>query len=78
MRDALACLTDITVPGTIVALDYTWPTPWKDEARELGDHRSERAPTPQYQTDDDRDAAVARYGEEVACSLCVPATVPAD
>ncbi|MGD9751320.1 MAG: hypothetical protein AB7W59_10020 [Acidimicrobiia bacterium] len=36
-----------------------------------GDSRTARHPTPQYQTDDDRLAAEARHGVDVACAACV-------
>lgn len=36
-----------------------------------GDSRMARHPTPQYQTDDDRRAAEARHGADVACAACV-------
>ncbi len=78
MRDAVSLFNKIDTPGTIVRLDYEWPEPWKDEARALADHRSERFDTPQYERDTDRDAAIARHGETVACSVCVPSDVPVD
>lgn len=36
-----------------------------------GDSRTERFDTPQYQTEDDRLAAEARVGSDVACRACV-------
>ena len=53
-------------PGTIVPLDHEWGEPWKDEARELKDHRTERVDKPQYQKQKDRDVAIARHGEQIA------------
>ena len=78
MRDALEAFATITEPGEIVALDYAWPEPWKDAARALKDHRTPRHDTPQYERDTDREAAVARYGEELACAGCAPGDVPTD
>jgi hypothetical protein len=68
----------ITESGTIVPLDSRWDGEWRADARRLEDHRSERFDTPQYQNDADRDAAVARHGDTVACSVCAPAEVPVD
>lgn len=76
IRDTLACFASIDDPGTIVPLDYEWGEEWKDGARALQDHRTERRATPQYQTADDRAAAVARFGQTLACEVCLPAGVP--
>ena len=76
IRDTLACFKSIDTPGTIVRLDYDWGEDWKEEAQALKDHRTERLDTPQYQTAADREAAVARFGESVACEVCSPADVP--
>jgi hypothetical protein len=78
MRDALALFGSIAEPGQIVPLDYAWPEPWKHEARALKDHRTPRHDTPQYERDADRAAAVARFGEEIACAVCAPGDVPMD
>ena len=75
MRDALALFETMEEPG-IVPLDYRWPAPWKEEARKLVDHRTPRYDTPQYQDEDDRAAAVAAHGAEVACGVCSPGDVP--
>jgi len=77
IRDTLACFKSIDTPGTITPLDYEWGEEWKDGARALEDRRTERLDTPQYQTDADREAAVARFGESLACDRCLPANVPA-
>lgn len=69
-RSALDVATTATEPGHIVPLAHQWPEPWKDEARELVDHRTPRNDTPQYQEDSDRTAAIAAHGEEVACGIC--------
>ena len=61
-RSALEQAQIATEPGTIVPLDHEWGEPWKDGARELKDHRTERFDTPQYQEPADRDAAVAAHG----------------
>jgi hypothetical protein len=76
MRDALALFRTIDAPGTVAPLDYRWPEPWKDDARALNDHRTPRHDVPQYQTEDDQEAAVERFGEAVACTVCAPAEVP--
>jgi len=67
---ALALVHDATEPGTIVALGHSWPGDWKDEARELRDHRTIREPSPQYQNSADREAAIAKHGEDIACIDC--------
>ncbi len=76
MRDALAAFASISEPGTILPLTYSWGTPWKDQARELIDHRTPRHDTPQYQTEQDRLAAVVAHGDSVACGVCEPEAVP--
>jgi hypothetical protein len=77
IRDALDCFTTIDTPGMIVPLDYRWHDPsWRADARCLVDRRSKRHATPQYQSDDDRRAAIERFGESVACQACVPGQVP--
>ena len=76
IRDALSLFESIEQPGTIVPLDYDWGQEWKAAARELVDHRAPRYDTPQYQTSDDRAAAIAGHGEDVACSICEPGMVP--
>ena len=75
-RAALDAAYSIDTPGTIVALPHRWPEPWKDAARHEGDIRTPRYETPQYQSDADRDAAIAAHGEEQACAVCsdVPVT----
>jgi len=77
IRDALQLFSTIDTPGTIVPLDYSWhDDAWRAAARELVDQRTERYDTPQYQSEADRQAAVERFGEEVACEVCAPAQVP--
>lgn len=62
-RAALEAVHSIDEPGTIVPLSQQWPdASWRDEARELRDHRTERRDTPQYQNEADRAAAVAAHG----------------
>lgn len=73
VRAALALAHNATEPGTIVPLGLgldAFDPAWKAEARELIDHRTPREAAPQYQTEDDRTAAIARHGEEAACSVC--------
>ena len=76
MRQALVAFSAINRPGTIVDLGQTWGEKWKAEARRPIDHRSPRYDAPQYQTGDDRRAAVAAHGREAACGVgSVPAAV---
>ena len=74
MRAALATVRDAKQPGEIVELPYRWAhtDDWKDGVMrpqpgggDHGDDRSERLPTPQYQTDED--AALA----DPECATCV-------
>lgn len=67
-RSALERAHAATEPGTILPLDHEWGEPWKDEARELRDHRTERFETPQYQEPADREAAITKHGEAKAIS----------
>ena len=60
----------------IVPLPYEWGEPWKDAARDEGDIRTPRVDTPQYQSDQDRQAAIAAHGDELACAVCAAADVP--
>lgn len=75
MRDALALFETMDRPG-VVDLGYRWPAPWKEEALRPEDHRTPRHDTPQYQNQDDREAAVAAYGAEVACCAGAPRDMP--
>ncbi len=70
VRNALGLAHTAEGPGVIVPLGHEWSEPWKDEARELVDHRAPRNDTPQYQEDADRDAAIAEHGETAACAVC--------
>lgn len=75
MRAALATLRDATEPGEIVELPYRWAETddWKDSVMrprpggggDHGDDRSDRLPTPQYQTEED--AALA----DPECATCI-------
>ncbi len=65
-RSALENIHQATAPGTIIPLDHGWGAPWKDEARQLLDHRTTRFDTPQYQEASDRAAAIAQHGESTA------------
>jgi D-proline reductase (dithiol) PrdB len=69
-RSVLDAAWTITEPGTILPLSPVWPEPWKDEARELIDHRAPRNDVPQYQSEADRVAAMERHGEAAECSIC--------
>lgn len=75
---ALGLLETATASGAITTLDGVWPTPWKSEARILRDSRNERHNTPQYQSNDDRDAAIERHGDAAACEVCAVGTIPVD
>ena len=55
---ALGLLSSTTEPGQILPLPLTWAGDWKGKARGLGDSRSERADTPQYDRPEDEVAAV--------------------
>ena len=76
IRDALTQFEAIETPGTIIPLGYGWDRVWKDEARELIDHRTTRRDTPQYQNEADRLAAMANHGQTVACTVCEPGLIP--
>jgi D-proline reductase (dithiol) PrdB len=77
MRDALRTFETIDEPGTIVPLPYAWGEDWKAAAGgPRGDQRTTRQATPQYQSEDDRAAAVGRFGESLACERCAAADVP--
>lgn len=69
-RQALDLAYSATEPGTIQPLDHQWAEPWKDEARELIDHRTPREETPQYERMADMAAAIEQHGEELACQSC--------
>jgi hypothetical protein len=80
MADTLAAFEAIDEPGTIVDLSYHWADSdeWKDGAMRpfvphpgaaAIDDRVERFPEPQYQTDDDAEAAASTHaGRE--CLVC--------
>ena len=71
MRDTLNAFVDITVPGTIIDLAYSWrdDDSWKDKVMrpqtserpssnsKHNDDRVQRFDTPQYQSTADADAA---------------------
>ena len=75
-RAAVEAIETITTPGTIVPLPFEWGSDWKGAARSEGDIRTPRHDTPQYQSEDDRSAAVAAHGEAVACTVCAPDAIP--
>jgi D-proline reductase (dithiol) PrdB len=56
---ALRLVATATEPGEIVPLPVVWPSPWKQKSRGLGDKRSVRHNTPQWQTPDDELAATS-------------------
>ncbi len=69
-RAALDLAVSASEPGIIVPTEHQWPEPWKDEARELIDHRTPREATPQYERMSDMAAAIEKHGEELACPVC--------
>jgi len=77
LRDVLRAFANIETPGTIVRLPYSWGEDWRRaEPRETGDARTERSDTPVYQSEADRSAALARFGESRACRGCAAQDVP--
>ncbi|MCZ6618657.1 MAG: hypothetical protein O7E57_11040 [Gammaproteobacteria bacterium] len=79
MIDTLSALDTIQVPGTIRTLPYRWADTdeWKDKVMrpnsEKGQHaddRVERSPDPQYQLEDDRQAAELNLAKN-GCSDCI-------
>ncbi len=74
----------IDEPGTIVDLGVSWGNDdWRADPLRTGprtagkgssgssDARTARHDTPQYQSPEDRDLAIERLGDEVACRACV-------
>lgn len=57
VSSALELLASATEPGQILPLPLTWADDWKGSARGLGDARSKRADTPQYDRPADQEAA---------------------
>ncbi|RLE23707.1 MAG: hypothetical protein DRJ50_05745 [Actinobacteria bacterium] len=57
MSSALRLLRSATEPGQIEPLPYTWIGDWKAKARGLGDSRSDRADSPQYDRPGDKAVA---------------------
>ncbi len=49
----------------------TAPKSKADRGAPRSDSRTERFDTPQYQSDEDRELAELRHGEEIACRACV-------
>lgn len=82
LREALTAFGAIKEPGTIVSLAHAWAADdgWKDsvmrpptaasDGSAASDPRSERHPTPQYQTARDRELAAARAADG-GCATCV-------
>jgi hypothetical protein len=83
--DGLEAAAAMTVPGTIVNLDYRWrddawkadPLSWSRKrqdsgqtARPAGDTRTGRSGQPRYQSEDDRTAAEERNWDE-QCLVCL-------
>lgn len=70
VRQALGLVGSAAEPGMIVPVGGDWQGEWKAEARELRDHRTVREATPQYEREDDREAAIVKHGEAAACNAC--------
>ena len=70
VAQALALAYNATEPGTIQPLEHRWAQPWKDDARQLIDHRTPRLDTPQYERMSDMAAAIEKHGETLACEAC--------
>jgi hypothetical protein len=80
MIDTLSALDSIQVPGTIRELPYRWASDdaWKDRVMrpdpassgKQTDERVARVETPQYQSEDDRVAALATLADG-GCKTCV-------
>lgn len=70
VRKTLELVESVSEPGTIVPVGDGWPVEWKDEARELRDHRTVRESSPQYERDSDRESAIVEHGEAAACGSC--------
>ena len=68
-RSALEQVHSAGEAGTIRPLGHERGEPWKDEARELKDHRTERFDSPQYQEPSDRETAISIHGEDRATAL---------
>ena len=74
LRDTLTAFVSIETPGSIVTLPYAWADDdaWKksvmrSETGEPRDERRERVEVPQYQLDDDVEAAA----EAAPCASCI-------
>ncbi len=67
---ALGLAHSASQPGHIESSGHQWHEPWKDEARELIDHRTPRTDTPQYQEAADRVAAISNHGDAATCAVC--------
>lgn len=80
MIDTLSALDSIQVPGTIRELPYQWASDdaWKDRvmrpdpdsSASHSDERVARVESPQYQSDDDRVAALAALADG-ECKTCI-------
>ncbi len=79
MIDTLSALDTIQVPGTIRTLPYRWADSdaWKDKVMRPGsdktehaDDRVERGPEPQYQFQEDREAAELNLATQ-GCADCI-------
>jgi len=78
IRDALGLFESVHESGTIVPMGYDWAPPWKHDHDSMAGNTTGREDSPQYQSDADREAAVTRHGEALACVACDPAHGPHD
>jgi len=78
LRSALALLTSQDVSGEICPLGVGWQEDWKvnDPARDY--EWPPRYDRPHYQHDEDRKAAIARFGEDVAGGTDPSCQAPSD
>lgn len=78
MRDALSLLQTVAQPGEIHALEFSWPGDWKTNDPAQDYDWPERFDCPHYHHDEDRDAAVSRHGERIACGADTARRSPPD
>ena len=76
--DTLEAFTAMTAPGSIKALPYQWPEDptWHTAYNRIGDARTERAATPQYQTEEDRHRAEKNDRSALAVCSCPECRAP--
>lgn len=78
VRSALALLTKSDKSGEIHPLMFRWSGDWKSKDP-AGDYEwPPRYGRPHYQDDEDREVAIARFGEDVACGVDPTRQAPAN